>query len=583
MVATDTRFDEPVDMTSDTRRQYPNDGQPSVDFPIYSRGNVGEAFPDVISPMSGSLMLEASARSQIRFFLAAGAISKPQVRDPLNALFVQFGGYLYTNVSMARIAAVRAPGFSLDDLDAQYGGVGVLPPYVGRRGDRSLAATLRLGRYASRALRLGDAARAAVAQREVDDWIASLDPVETAEDSDLIARARRASGWFERLNHEMMTVTLHAGSTRVLVERFADSADEPEAANVITSGVGDVESAGPAIALWGLGRQARNDDSIGAHFDDGGDELVGRLRSEPACRDFVAAFDHFIDRFGFHGANELELSAPKWGTDPHLALRIVERLRHAPEERDPRAAGETLAAARIAATERVAAKLPRLRRRLFNLAVRNAGTYAREREATKAALVRALFQSHRALNELAARHGIAREDIYLLVEAELESAIREPDGFEATIAERRVLRNELQQRQPPFWFEGRLPDPAAWSPRNQIIPDASLDLAAIHQGLGVSTGVASGRARVILDPNEPIDLQPDEILIAPQTDPAWTPLFLSAAGVVVEYGAVMSHAAIVARELGIPAVVGVDGATKNIPTGSAVTIDGTTGVVTVAR
>ncbi len=568
-------------MTRDSRWRYPNDGEPSVEFPVYSRGNVGEAFPDVISPMSGSLMLEASARSQVRFFLAAGAISKAQVRDPLNALFVQFGGYLYTNVSMARIAAVRAPGLSLDDLDAQYGGVGVLPTYVGRRGDRSLAATLRLGRYASRALRQGDVARAGVAQHEVDDWIASLDPVETADDAELIARARRASAWFERLNHEMMTVTLHAGSTRVLVERFAAAADEPEAANAITSGVGDVVSAGPAIALWGLGRQARNDEAIRARFDDGGEDLVGRLRSDPACRDFVAAFDDFIDRFGFHGANELELSAPKWGTDPHLALRIIERLRHAPDERNPRAAGENLAAARTAATERVAAKLPRLRRRLFNLAVRNAGKYAREREATKAALVRALFQSHRALNELAGRHGMGREDIYLLVEAELEAAIRDPDDFAATIAGRRALRDELQQRQPPFWFEGGLPDPSTWPPRNQITPVASPGLATIHQGLGVSTGVASGRARVILDPYEPIDLEPDEILIAPQTDPAWTPLFLSAAGVVVEYGAVMSHAAIVARELGIPAVVGIDGATKEIPTGCTVTIDGTTGVVTV--
>ncbi len=568
-------------MTRDSRWRYPNDGEPSVEFPIYSRGNVGEAFPDVISPMSGSLMLEASARSQIRFFLAAGAISKPQVRDPLNALFVQFGGYLYTNVSMARIAAVRAPGLSLEDLDAQYGGVDVLPPYVGRRGDRSLAATLRLGRYASRALRQGDVARAGVAQREVDDWIASLEPVETADDAELIARARQASAWFERLNHEMMTVTLHAGSTRVMVERFAAAADEPDAANAITSGVGDVASAGPAIALWGLGRQARNSEEIQRHFDGGGEDLVGRLRSDPACSDFVAAFNDFIDRFGFHGANELELSAPKWGTDPHLALRVIERLRHAPDERNPCAAGEILAATRAAATERVAAKLPRLRRRLFNVAVRNAGKYAREREATKAALVRALFQSHRALNELAGRHGIGREDIYLLVEAELEAAIRNPDGYAATIAERRALRDELQQRQPPFWFEGGLPDPSTWPPRNLITPDASLGLATTHQGLGVSTGAASGRARVILDPNEPIDLDPDEILIAPQTDPAWTPLFLGAAGVVVEYGAVMSHAAIVARELGIPAVVGIDGATKKIPTGCTVTIDGTTGLVTV--
>ncbi len=89
---------------------YPNDGQPSPTFPLYSRGNMGEAFPNVISPMSGSLMLEASERAQTRWFVETGAVSKKHVDDPANAMFVQFYGYLYASVSLARIAAVRAPG-----------------------------------------------------------------------------------------------------------------------------------------------------------------------------------------------------------------------------------------------------------------------------------------------------------------------------------------------------------------------------------------------------------------------------------------------------------------------------------------
>jgi pyruvate,water dikinase len=101
------------------------------------------------------------------------------------------------------------------------------------------------------------------------------------------------------------------------------------------------------------------------------------------------------------------------------------------------------------------------------------------------------------------------------------------------------------------------------------------------EGLGVSAGVVRGRTRVVLDPNDPFDLEPDEILVAPQTDPAWTPLFLGAAGVVIEFGAIMSHAAIIARELGIPAVVGIDRATELLPTGTQIEIDGSTGVVTI--
>ena len=561
---------------------YPNDAEPSVEFPIYSRGNVGEAFPNVISPMSGSLMLEASARSQTRFFLAMGALSTRQVEDPRNQVFAQFGGYLYANISMARIAAARAPGMSIDDIDAQYSGVGVLPPHTPRPGDRSLLATLRLGRYATRGLRRGDAERARLAQREVDHWVFSLSPLEDTGDADLLTRVRRASWWFDRLNAEMMTVTLHAGTSRVLIERLAAAAGEPEAANVVTSGLGDVVSAGPAVALWDLGRQVSASRVLQAHFAGSVDDLAPRLRADPACAGFVEAFDAFLAEFGFHGVDELELASPKWGTDPHLALRIVERLRHAPNDRDPRAAARRLADERTAAVERVATALGGPRRRLFNLAVRYAAVYAREREATKAALVRALFQSRRALNELAVRHGIGHDDIYLLVENELEAALERPSDFDRIVAERRGKREGLQERQPPFWFEGHLPDPTTWPLRSAVPVEAPTASERPQlQGLGVSAGVVSGRARVILDPNEPVDLEPDEILVAPQTDPAWTPLFLGAAGVIVEFGAVMSHAAIVARELGIPAVVGVDHATLLLATGTHVEIDGSSGTVTI--
>jgi phosphoenolpyruvate synthase/pyruvate phosphate dikinase len=87
------------------------------------------------------------------------------------------------------------------------------------------------------------------------------------------------------------------------------------------------------------------------------------------------------------------------------------------------------------------------------------------------------------------------------------------------------------------------------------------------------------RARVILDPGE-ASLEPGEILVAPSTDPGWTPLFLTAGGLVMEMGGPMSHGAIVAREYGIPAVVGVPDATEHIETGQRITVDGSAGEVT---
>jgi pyruvate,water dikinase len=86
---------------------------------------------------------------------------------------------------------------------------------------------------------------------------------------------------------------------------------------------------------------------------------------------------------------------------------------------------------------------------------------------------------------------------------------------------------------------------------------------------------------VVLDPADPGALEPGDILIAPMTDPAWTPLFVPAAAVVVDVGAQLSHAVIVSRELGIPCVVSVTGGTLRIPDGAMVTVDGTAGTVTV--
>src|SRR3954453_11035663 len=101
------------------------------------------------------------------------------------------------------------------------------------------------------------------------------------------------------------------------------------------------------------------------------------------------------------------------------------------------------------------------------------------------------------------------------------------------------------------------------------------------QGMPGCPGIAQGRARVVLDSHDPSALEPGDVLVAPMTDPAWTPLFVPAAGVVVDVGAPLSHAIIVSRELGIPCVVSVTGATERIPDGALVEVDGDTGTVTV--
>ena len=105
----------------------------------------------------------------------------------------------------------------------------------------------------------------------------------------------------------------------------------------------------------------------------------------------------------------------------------------------------------------------------------------------------------------------------------------------------------------------------------------------IMTGLSGSPGEITGRARVITDPGDPRGLEQGEILVAPITDPAWTPLFIPAAGVVVDVGAPMSHSVIVSREFGIPCVVSVHQAAERIPNGALIQVDGNKGTVTIVE
>jgi pyruvate,water dikinase len=145
--------------------------------------------------------------------------------------------------------------------------------------------------------------------------------------------------------------------------------------------------------------------------------------------------------------------------------------------------------------------------------------------------------------------------------------------------ERRSRRDYLQAHIPPFWFQGAIPSPSTWRSRSEEqVPRSE---PRTITGMGVCAGIATGTARIVTRPDAPGDLSPGDILVAPLTDPAWTPLFLAAAGVVVDVGAQQSHAAIVSRELGIPAVVSAMGASTTIPDGAVVTVDGSTGLVTI--
>jgi pyruvate,water dikinase len=164
--------------------------------------------------------------------------------------------------------------------------------------------------------------------------------------------------------------------------------------------------------------------------------------------------------------------------------------------------------------------------------------------------------------------------VFLLTIDEVVGALRSPRGDLAPLV--RARRGELARDQarpdPPATFVG--------TPPPVVLPPSGGDLM---MGLPASAGVVQGKARVVLREDEMDTLLPGEVLVVHTTDVGWTPLFLVAAGVVTELGGPLSHAAIVAREYGVPSVVNVEGATRVIRTGDVVRVDGDRGQVERVR
>jgi pyruvate,water dikinase len=546
------------------------------------RGNTGEVYPNVVAPLTGSILNVPFALGMRRALVELGFATARQVTEfdgRSTAMTANFAGYLYGNVSLARSVVARTPGLTVADVDRQLFGLSDAPPHRRGSGDRSVRAALRaMSALGVGMLRPNDR-RLTGCRALADEFIgAAPDPV-TASTAALLELVRGAETQLERFMHDLLTVGCFAGMSRSMLERLVADLGDDDLVNRLTSGLGTIESAEPPADLWRLGRLAAASAEVGAAFDAGPDGLFDRLGELPAADEFLDGFAEFRRRHGARGPDEWELRSPTWGTDPKIALNTIDRLRSAPDDRDPVAVGAALSVDRDSRAMATRAALPRMKRRSFDLAMRGVATYEAQREGIKAAFVRLLFPIRSALVELARRSAFSHDDAFLLTVDELTDALVDPTPFREVVAERRRRHDYLQARVPPFWFEGEIPDPSTWQLRADLrCPDST---ARELTGIGVCSGTATGTARVVTDPAEPGDLQPGDILVAPITDPAWTPLFLAAAGVVVDVGAHLSHAAIVSRELGIPAVVSATGASSTIPDGARVTVDGSRGVVTV--
>ncbi len=556
------------------------DNEPSTRFPLYSRGNVGEVFPHVLTALTGTLIGASMARGQLESIAEMGVLSQAEMEGSAVGTGV-FAGYLYQNASTMRLFGVRSPGMSTADVDQQVlGDVPGLPRYVRSPGDRSFRATLRVMRHMVRLVRTIDLTVLDAARADATAWLDTMPDLTGSSDSELLDWLRSFPSRQGDSMRRLLSSSMGAGVPLGLLQRLLERSHQEASVNRIVSGTGDVDSARLAQRMWSLGRIVAADDHLTAAFDAGLDGIAERTRSTA----FSSAFAAFLVDHGHRCNDEYELASPAWSMDPSPVYAAVDRLRLAPAERDPVVAARRLADDAAAAIDEAAVNTPRLLRKMLRRVANQTRVGAVGRERAKDILVLENLGARLVLHELmrraSERGGPTDTRLAFCVTAdELRDFVASPSAFSQIIAERASRQDYLNARVPPDWFEGCIPDPATWKVRDDNVAPAPTR-GSVVQGIAVSGGVASGPARVVRDPGDPRGLEPGEVLVCAITDPSWTPLFLGAVAVVCDSGAMLSHAAIVARELGIPAVLSVPGIT-GIADGTMLQVDGNTGEVRI--
>jgi pyruvate,water dikinase len=352
-------------------------------------------------------------------------------------------------------------------------------------------------------------------------------------------------------------------------------------ANRMLGGLPGLASAEAGLDLWQLAAWTHGHAAL--------TEIVGQAADFAALRrdladtveggEFVERWDQFMHRHGHHAFGEMDIHNPRWSERPDAVLDLLRSQIASLDGADPRQFQKRLARQRELLANDFRRRLTNpFVREYFEFLFRKAQIGIALRENARNECVRVLAAVRRTLlalgDRLAQRGALAnREDIFFVELAELESLTTGRD-LSATIAARKADYEHNLTVTPPPVVVGEL-DPGAAPVVNGVATTKVL------HGLAASAGVARGRARVILHPQEGARIEPGEILIAPHTDPGWTPYFLTAAGIVMDVGGLLSHGTIVAREYGIPAVVNVGSATRTIKTGQMICVDGDRGTVTI--
>jgi rifampicin phosphotransferase len=367
-------------------------------------------------------------------------------------------------------------------------------------------------------------------------------------------------------------------------EKMDEWLGEKKAADTLSQSVPDNITSEMGLALLDVADIIRPYPEVAAYLQqaEAADFWSGleKLEGGPETRQAIRGY---LDRYGMRCAGEIDITKTRWSEKPAILVpMILSNIRNL----EPGAGKRKFEQGRREALEKAQGLLTRLRRlpdgeekaeeteRMIDL-IRNFLGY---REYPKYAMISRYFVYKQALLKEADRllqAGVIREkeDIFYLTFEELREAVRTGKSDDRIIGERKDEHKSHERLPPPrvITSDGEI---IAGEYKRENLP------AGAMMGLAVSSGVIEGRGRVILTMEE-ADLEDGDILVTPFTDPSWTPLFVSIKGLVTEVGGLMTHGAVIAREYGLPAVVGVENATKRIKDGQRIRVHGTEGYVEI--
>jgi pyruvate,water dikinase len=506
--------------------------------------NTRENYDGVMSPLGASLWMPICDRAVNGCFHDLGVLTRDQVEvaptrstAPSAVFYGRFAG----SISYFRRMADLIPGQSGDSFEQQFFGT----------SRENVGSSSSMRRYPAIAVKAPvTVARAATrmrstARRTEAWWRYATSPQGAARPAEM--QFAQAFHHLELAMRTHMVTTFVAQGVFDEVGKLAARAGRPELQLAVSTGYGQMSE----VALV--------------------DQLDKVAHGEKTLPEFLA-------EYGFRCEGEVEVSNASWRERPELVEKLLASYRAASRRPDLVGQARERTAAREAAERELLAALPASRRGVAKVVLRLARTFVPLREEGKATLARA-FDGVRVACRSRGRELVAagildvEDDVFYLTVDEVRGA--PPADARDLVRQRRKLRAAYEKLDLPDHWVG-VPVPVEIVPPNTDRVDVVTGVAAAH-------GVVEGRVRVLAGAEECDLLEPDEVLVCRTTDPSWAAAFYLASAVVIDIGSTSSHGAIVAREMGLPCVIGTGNGTAVLRTGDRVRVDGAAGTVAVLQ